>query len=99
MIITKHREDLLSLACKLWAPQFDVTAEDVYKATRTARKKRTERDKQLALPLDLTTTTVTSLDKAIDRINRGEAGTCPVVAIGISGATWDGSPYSAQPAL
>ncbi|MDC7285893.1 hypothetical protein NXH56_07985 [Bifidobacterium thermophilum] len=99
MIITKHREDLLSLACKLWAPQFDVTAEDVYKATRTARKKRTERDRQLALPLDLTTTTVTSLDKAIDRINRGEAGTCPVVAIGISGATWDGSPYSAQPAL
>ena len=93
MIITKLREDLLDKACELWAPQFGVTAEDVYKATRVARKKRTERDRQLALPLDLTTTTVTSLNKAIDRINRGEAGTCPVVAVGISAATWDGSAY------
>lgn len=70
-----------------------VTIDEVYKATRKARKARTEEDRRLALPLDLTTTTVTSLTKAIDRINRGEAGTCPVVAVGISGATWDGTPY------
>lgn len=56
------------------------TIDEVYKATRKARKARTEEDRRLALPLDLTTTTVTSLTKAIDRINRGEAGTCPVVA-------------------
>ena len=63
------------------------TIDEVYKATRKARKARTEEDRRLALPLDLTTTTVTSLTKAIDRISRGEAGTCPVVAVGISGAT------------
>lgn len=93
MIITKHREDLLTKAIQLWAPHLNATYEDVYKATRKARKKRTAEDKRLALPLDLTTTTVTSLTKATDRINRGEAGTCPVVVVGISGATWDGTPY------
>lgn len=93
MIITKHREDLLDLAIKLWAPHLNATNDEVYKATRKARRSRTAEDKRLALPLDLTTTTVTSLTKAIDRINRGEAGTCPVVAVGISGATWDGTPY------
>ena len=94
MIITKHRGDLLSKACDLWAPHLGVTAAEVYRATRVARKKRTALDKKLALPLDLTTTTVTSLEKAVDRINRSEAGTCPVVAVGISGATWDGTEYS-----
>ena len=93
MIITKHREDLLDKAIELWAPHLGATIDEVYKATRKARKARTEEDRRLALPLDLTTTTVTSLTKAIDRINRGEAGTCPVVAVGISGATWDGTPY------
>lgn len=93
MIITKHREDLLVKAIELWAPHVNATYDEVYKATRKARKARTSEDKRLALPLDLTTTTVTSLTKAIDRINRGEAGTCPVVAVGISGATWDGTSY------
>lgn len=77
MIITKHREDLLDKAIELWAPHLGATIDEVYKATRKARKARTEEDRRLALPLDLTTTTVTSLTKAIDRINRGEAGTCP----------------------
>lgn len=31
--------------------------------------------------------------EGINRINRSEAGTCPVVAVGISGATWDGTEY------
>ncbi|MEK0307332.1 BglII/BstYI family type II restriction endonuclease [Bifidobacterium favimelis] len=93
MIITKHREALFETAIKLWAPHLNATYEEVYKATRKAKKARKEEDKRLALPLDLTTTTVTSLTKATDRISRGEAGTCPVVAVGISGATWDGTPY------
>ncbi|MEE8737912.1 MAG: BglII/BstYI family type II restriction endonuclease [Bifidobacterium sp.] len=97
MIITKHREDLLLHACQLWAPHLGVTWQEVYRATRVARKKKTDLDRRLSLPLDLTTTTVTSLTKAIDRINRGEAGTCPVVAVGISGATWDGSQYTEEP--
>lgn len=96
MIITKHREDLFIQACALWAAHLGVSAHNVEKSTRVARKKKTDRDRELSLPLDLTTTTVTSLTKAIDRINRGEAGTCPVVAVGISGATWDGTPYAAE---
>lgn len=95
MIITKHREDLLKTACKLWAPHLDTTPEAVEKASRKARKARTDQDKRIALPLDLTTTTVTSLTKARDRVFRSEAGTCPVVVVGISGATWDGTPYQA----
>ncbi|MBF0965858.1 MAG: hypothetical protein HXK09_01585 [Actinomyces bouchesdurhonensis] len=47
----------------------------------------------MALPLDLTTTTVTSLDKAIPRVDRGEAGTCPVAVIAVSARTWDATPY------
>lgn len=95
MIITKHREDLLKTACELWAPHLNVTAEEVERSSRKARKSRTDWDKRIALPLDLTTTTVTSLTKARDRVFRGEAGTCPVVVVGISGATWDGTPYHA----
>lgn len=97
MIITKYREDLLLKACELWAPHLGVTAQAVHRATRVSKKKKTDVDRKLSLPLDLTTTTVTSLTKAIDRINRGEAGTCPVVAVGISGATWDGSEYIEEP--
>lgn len=93
VIITKDRESLLHLACELWAQHLDVPKKDVYNATRRPAKKRTERERELAIPLDLTTTTVTSLDKAKPRVGRGEAGTCPVAVIAVSDRTWDGTPY------
>ena len=100
VIITKDRVSLLHLACDLWAEYLDVAYEDVYNATRRPAKKRTERERELAIPLDLTTTTVTSLDKAKPRVGRGEAGTCPVAVIAVSDRTWDRTPYgSATPVL
>lgn len=100
VIITKDRVPLLDLACSLWAEYLDVAYEDVYNATRRAAKKRTERERELALPLDLTTTTVTSLDQAQPRVDRGEAGTCPVAVIAVSERTWDRTPYGpATPVL
>lgn len=53
MIITKHREDLLDKAIELWAPHLGATIDEVYKATRKARKARTEEDRRLALPARL----------------------------------------------
>lgn len=100
VIITKDRPSLLDLACDLWAEYLDVAYEDVYNATRRPAKKRTERERELAIPLDLTTTTVTSLDKAKPRVDRGEAGTCPVAVIAVSDRTWDRTPYgSATPVV
>ena len=100
VIITKDRVPLLDLACSLWAEYLDVAYEDVYNATRRAAKKRTERERELAIPLDLTTTTVTSLDQAKRRVGGGEAGTCPVAVIAVSERTWDRTPYGpATPVL
>ena len=93
VIITKDRPSLLDLACDLWADYRNVCVDEVYCATRCPAKKRTPRQWELALPLDLTTTTVTSLDKAIPRVDRGEAGTCPVAVIAVSARTWDATPY------
>ena len=71
----------------------NVCVDEVYCATRCPAKKRTPRQWELALPLDLTTTTVTSLDQAQPRVDRGEAGTCPVAVIAVSERTWDDTPY------
>ena len=100
VIITKDRVPLLDLACSLWADHKGVDSADVYAATRCPKKKRDDRQKELALPLDLTTTTVTSLDQAQPRVDRGEAGTCPVAVIAVSDRTWDRTPYgSATPVV
>lgn len=89
VIITKDRASLFDIACELWADHLKVRPEDVRIATKCPAKKRCDRQRELALPLDLTTTTVTSLDKAIPRLDRGEAGTCPVAIVAVSAHTWD----------
>lgn len=40
-----------------------------------------------------TLSTATSIDKAIPRVDRAEAGTCPVAIVAVSDRTWDGTPY------
>lgn len=45
------------------------------------------------MPVDLGTTTTTSIQKARERIKRGDAGGCPVLVIGITKNTWDGEDY------
>lgn len=78
-IITKDRLPLLKLARLVWADYQDTLEE----AQRTA-----------GLPIDLTTSTTTSFDKAKIRLDRQGAGTCPVLIIGVTDRTWDGTPFT-----
>lgn len=81
VIITKDRLSLLSLARRLWA-EYQGTLEE------EARNPR--------LPIDLTTSTVTAFDKAQMRVRRGVMGSCPVLIIAATDATWNGQPYTAD---
>ena len=79
VIITKDRLSLLALARKLWIDHEMTLAEEL----RTGR-----------LPIDLTTSTTTTFDKAQMRVRRGVMGTCPLLVVAASEKTWNGKPYS-----
>jgi hypothetical protein len=81
VIITKDRISLLTLARQLWATYQDTLPTD-------------ERNKKL--PIDLQTSTTTTLDKAELRMRRGVMGPCPVLIIAASAATWNGQPYTGR---
>ncbi len=78
VIITKDRLRLLTLARNIWAE---------YQATLPEQLRDAE------LPIDLTTSTTTTFDKAQIRVRRGVMGTCPVLIVAASERTWDGQPY------
>lgn len=78
VIITKDRMSLLTLARRVWAE---------YQATLPEEGRRT------MLPIDLSTSTTTTFDKAQMRVRRGVMGTCPVLIVAASERTWDGQPY------
>lgn len=78
-IITKDRLPLLKLARQVWADYQRTLPQD-------------ERDPRL--PVDLSTSTTTSFDKAEIRVTRQGAGTCPVLIIGVTDRTWDGSDFT-----
>jgi len=78
VIITKDRLPLLRLARDLWT-EYQKTLPDGLRSSK--------------LPIDLQTSTTTSLDKADIRMQRGGAGTCPVLVVGVSDVTWDGTPF------
>lgn len=78
VIITKDRKPLLALARHLWHEY-----RETVNPTASSR-----------LPIDLSTSTTTSLDKAEIRVERGGAGTCPVLVVGVSDRTWDGTPFT-----
>ncbi|WP_118857835.1 BglII/BstYI family type II restriction endonuclease [Sphingomonas mesophila] len=78
VIITKDRLSLLALARRLWAK---------YLATLPPEKQAQR------MPIDLTTSTVTAFDKAQMRMRRGVMGTCPVLLVAATEATWNGKPY------
>jgi len=82
VIITKDRLPLLKLGRELWRD---------YQATTPAGQPLAK------FPIDLTTSTTTSFDKAEIRIKRAGAGTCPVLIVGVSEQTWDGTPFSLEP--
>lgn len=81
VIITKDRPALLHLARHVWGE---------YQETLP------ERERNPKLPIDLSTSTTTSFDKAEIRVNRQGAGTCPVLIVGVTDATWDGTPFTGE---
>lgn len=78
VIITKDRPSLLTLARQLWSD---------YQATLP------ENERVKKLPIDLTTSTVTSFDKAEMRVRRGVMGSCPILIVAATRDTWNGNPY------
>ena len=79
VIITKDRLALLKLARQLWGDHQLTLPEG---------------DRVKKLPIDLTTSTVTAFDKAEMRVRRGVMGSCPVLIVAATEATWDGTPYA-----
>jgi hypothetical protein len=79
VIITKDRRALLQLARRLWT-DYQATLPD---EQRNAR-----------LPVDLASATVTAFDKAQMRVRRGVMGSCPVLIVAATEATWNGKPYT-----
>lgn len=79
VLITQDRADLKILAEQIWSDyQSSLPPED-----RTAK-----------LPIDLGTSTTTNLEKAALRVRRGVMGTCPLLIVAATRATWNGRPYS-----
>ena len=80
VLITQDRIALKALAEKLWTEYQETLAD----GERNAR-----------LPIDLGTSTTTNLEKAALRVRRGVMGTCPLLVVAATQATWNGKPYSA----
>jgi hypothetical protein len=78
IIITKDRAVLLALARQLWSA-YQVTLPEAQRTTK--------------LPIDLSTSTTTTFDKAQLRMRRGVMGSCPLLIVGADGSTWNGQPY------
>ena len=78
VIVTKDRLSLLRLARRIWAS---------YQLTLPVA------DQVKKLPIDLTTSTVTAFDKAQMRVRRGVMGSCPVLIVAATDATWNGQPF------
>lgn len=77
VLITKDLESCRELITNIW--------EDYIAKVPSAKDKNP--------PVDLRTSTTTSIQKAQERIKRGDAGGCPVLIVGITKDTWDGEPY------
>lgn len=82
VLITQDRQNLKKLATKIWSD---------YQQTLPANQKTS------VLPIDLNTSTTTNLEKAELRIRRGVMGTCPLLVIAATDATWNGQAFSETP--
>jgi hypothetical protein len=79
VLITQDRSALKKLARHLWAG---------YQETLSASERTSK------LPIDLGTSTTTNFEKAALRVRRGVMGTCPLLIVAATQATWNGKPYS-----
>jgi len=80
VLITQDRLALKELANRIWAS---------YQETLPIGQRNPR------LPVDLSTSTTTNLEKAALRVRRGVMGTCPLLVVAATQATWNGQPYSA----
>jgi hypothetical protein len=78
VLITQDRHALKELAERLWAD---------YQITLPLEQRNPK------LPIDLATSTTTNLEKAALRVRRGVMGTCPMLVVAATQATWNGHPY------
>lgn len=80
VLITQDRVRLRQLAEQLWGD---------YQRTLP------EEQRNPRLPIDLATSTTTNLEKAALRVRRGVMGTCPLLIVAATPATWNQQPYAA----
>lgn len=79
VLITQDKPALKKLAERLWGD---------YQNTLPAKERNPK------LPIDLSTSTTTNLQKAEIRVRRGVMGTCPLLVVAATQDTWNGKPYS-----
>lgn len=79
VLITQDRLSLKTLATELW---------------KEHQKTLPEAERNHKLPIDLNTSTTTNLEKAALRVRRGVMGTCPLLVVAATQATWNGQPYA-----
>ena len=78
VIITKGRIPIRDLTRRLWADYLNTLPVE---------------QRSQKIPVDLSTSTVTSFDKAEMRVRRGVMGSCPILIIGANESTWNAKPY------
>ncbi|MEL1264068.1 BglII/BstYI family type II restriction endonuclease [Pseudoxanthomonas putridarboris] len=78
VLITQDRLPLKELAQELWK-DYQNTLLESYRNPK--------------LPIDLSTSTTTNLDKAALRVRRGVMGTCPLLVVAATRSTWNGQPF------
>jgi len=78
VLITQNRAELKVLAEELWS---------AFQASLPADRRNSK------LPIDINTSTTTNIEKAALRVRRGVMGTCPLLVIAATRATWNGRPY------
>lgn len=79
-LITRVHEDTKRITNKAWADFIAAHPEFEDKAQT----------------VDFSTTTTANFEKAKERVLRGDLGTCPILIIGISEATWDGKAWDGK---
>jgi hypothetical protein len=79
VLITQDRLALKELAEQVW---------------REYQNSVPEGERNAKLPIDLGTSTTTNFEKAALRVRRGVMGTCPLLVVAATRATWNQGAYS-----
>lgn len=90
VLITKEQESCRQLVQSVWKTYLESLDQESFDRLKTVA------DGEIPPPVDLKTTTATCLEKASERIKRGDAGGCPVLIVGITSKCWDGADYQPE---